>query len=86
MLSIYISNSAKSDFFLVANRITKDRESGSFRLTNFIGNYFFSFLMFPILGLRLPDVLSGAKIFPKKKSINKNIEKVINIMSNIFKK
>lgn len=66
MLSIYISNSANSDFFLVANRITKDRESGSFRLTNFIGNYFFSFLMFPILGLRLPDVLSGAKIFPKK--------------------
>jgi len=66
MLSIYISTSAKNDFFLVANRITKDRESGSFRVINFIGNYFFSFLMFPILGLRLPDVLSGAKIFPKK--------------------
>lgn len=66
MLSIYINTSAENDLFLVANRMTKDRESGSFRLTNFIGNYLFSSLMSPILGIRLPDVLSGAKIFPKK--------------------
>ena len=66
MLNIYKSNSNKGNLFMVANRITKDRESGSFRFVNFMGNYLFSFLMVPILGLRLPDVLSGAKIFPKK--------------------
>jgi hypothetical protein len=48
----------------VANRITKKKEKKSFRALNLLGNYVVSFAMKLILRDKVPDVLSGVKIFP----------------------
>jgi glycosyltransferase involved in cell wall biosynthesis len=53
-----------SNVFVVANRITKIREKKSFRSLNLLGNYVISFAMKLILKNKVPDVLSGVKIFP----------------------
>jgi glycosyltransferase involved in cell wall biosynthesis len=64
-LDFYVESSKKRDVFLVANRLTSQRESKSFRFINLVGNHFFSILMTPILNYKLPDALSGLKIFPR---------------------
>ena len=64
-LDFYVESSKKRDVFLVANRLTSQRESKSFRFINLVGNHFFSILMTPILNYKLRDVLSGLKIFPR---------------------
>jgi glycosyltransferase involved in cell wall biosynthesis len=53
-----------SNVFVVANRITKKKEKKSFRTLNLLGNYVISFAMKLILRDKVPDVLSGVKIFP----------------------
>lgn len=55
---------SNSNIFVVANRITKKKEKKSFRSLNLVGNYIFSFAMRLILKDKVPDVLSGVKIFP----------------------
>ena len=53
-----------SNVFVVANRITKKKKKKSFRALNLLGNYVVSFAMRLILRDKVPDVLSGVKIFP----------------------
>ncbi len=64
-LDFYAESLKKRDIFLVANRLTSQRESNSFRFINLCGNHIFSTLMTPILNYKLRDVLSGLKIFPR---------------------
>ena len=66
LLDIYLRDSNKSKIFLVANRINSSREKNSFKLLNLFGNKIFSILMSCILRKTLPDVLSGAKVFPRE--------------------
>lgn len=63
-LALYSDIQHEKNAFLVANRLTSEKESNSFRVINLIGNYLFSLLMVPILNKKIPDVLSGLKIFP----------------------
>lgn len=49
---------------VVANRLNKKMQKNSMKITNIIGNHLFSLLMVIILRKRVPDVLSGVKIFP----------------------
>ena len=64
-LDLYSEALLMGEVFLVANRLTSQREKYSFRFINLFGNYLFSLLMTPILNRKLQDVLSGLKIFPK---------------------
>jgi len=64
-LDLYSEALLMGEVFLVANRLTSQREKYSFRFINLVGNYLFSLLMTPILNRKLQDVLSGLKIFPK---------------------
>ena len=65
LLGVYTESLKNGDVFLVANRLTSQRESDSFRFINLVGNHIFSILMIPILSYKLRDVLSGVKIFPR---------------------
>ena len=56
-LALYSDIQHKKNVFLVANRLTSEKESNSFRVINLIGNYLFSLLMVPILNKKIPDVL-----------------------------
>jgi glycosyltransferase involved in cell wall biosynthesis len=53
-----------TNIFIVANRITQQKQKESFRSLNLLGNHLVSFAMRFILRYRVPDVLSGVKIFP----------------------
>jgi glycosyltransferase involved in cell wall biosynthesis len=65
IVNIYVKLvESNSNVFVVANRITKKKEKKSFRLLNLLGNYIVSFAMKLILKDKVPDVLSGVKIFP----------------------
>ena len=71
-LDLYTKALVNGKVFLVANRLTPQREEKSFRFINLLGNHLFSLLMAPILNRKLQDVLSGLKIFPKFLISNKN--------------
>jgi glycosyltransferase involved in cell wall biosynthesis len=79
-LGLYSEALVSGDVFLVANRLTSQREINSFRFINLVGNYLFSILMTPILNRKLQDVLSGLKIFPKYLiSSNNNCNKLLSL-------
>jgi len=65
IVNIYVKLlKSNSNIVVVANRITSKKEKKSFRLLNLLGNHIVSFAMRLILKNRVPDVLSGVKIFP----------------------
>ncbi len=77
ILEVYKLESEKKSVFLVANRITKFREVKSFSILNLIGNHIFALMSWPILNIRLSDVLSGVKIFPASLFNSTNCSKIL---------
>jgi glycosyltransferase involved in cell wall biosynthesis len=77
MIEVYKLESEKKPVFLVANRITKIREDKSFRVINLVGNHIFSLMTWPILNIRLSDVLSGVKIFPASLFNSNNCSRIL---------
>jgi glycosyltransferase involved in cell wall biosynthesis len=67
---------------VIANRINSAKEAKSFRFFNLIGNHAIAILMKPVLKDNIPDVLSGAKIFPKYILNEDNICLKLNSMDN----
>lgn len=65
IIDLYEKLSQNDEVFVVANRINSNKQSKSFRALNLLGNHVMAFLMKLILKDSVPDVLSGAKIFPK---------------------
>jgi hypothetical protein len=65
LIKSYMFETKTKGVFVMANRLTRNRDRYSIKFLNLLGNYFFSVLMKPILGTRIKDVLSGAKIFPR---------------------
>lgn len=79
-LALYSNFQDNKSVFVVANRLTSEKESNSFRVINLIGNYLFSLLMVPVLNKKLPDVLSGLKIFPRYLLANNdNCDKLLDL-------
>lgn len=65
MIDTFLENS-HSKVFVTANRLTMHRESNAFRFINLLGNFVFSLLVLLVFQLRIPDVLSGTKIFHRE--------------------
>lgn len=80
IVSIYLEVRRDYNCIVVANRLTSIRLNKSFRFLNLVGNHLFSLLTWPIFGKRIPDVLSGVKIFPKHILMDsKNCKRVLNL-------
>jgi glycosyltransferase involved in cell wall biosynthesis len=62
MIDLFLERS-QEPVFVTANRITVHREDNAFRFINLIGNFLFSFLVLLVFRVKIPDVLSGTKIF-----------------------
>jgi glycosyltransferase involved in cell wall biosynthesis len=64
MISLY--RNSHHEIFVTANRLNPQRHSASMRIINLIGNKLFSRLTYATMGINVPDVLAGTKIFPRR--------------------
>lgn len=72
IILLYMEEKQKRNCIIIANRLTRIKLDNSFKPLNLLGNHLFSFLAWPMFGEKIPDVLSGVKIFPKILLTNPN--------------
>ena len=72
LIDLYL-NVMETELFVTANRLNPQRHDSAMRQFNLYGNHFFSFATKTIIGINVPDVLAGTKIFPKKLISGDNI-------------
>jgi glycosyltransferase involved in cell wall biosynthesis len=64
--NIKLIDNASVNSFIMGDRLKGKKEKDSFRILNWIGNYFFAVLWAPILHFKVNDLFCGSKVFPKE--------------------